>query len=351
MDTQENNNSKVKNIIAIIGFIILLVIGIWSAFQVIRFVPRLFTDKGVATQTTENKTTSENKGIVVNISKDTINSGEPVTITWNYTGNNNGIYSFSYACTKDSYLQIFGRSIPCNDPYNISTLNTSLEIIPFTDSNKTNIKFAITYTNNKGKSIRDTKTLSVINNNAVTSSVVSKTNTTKENTTTYKKPKREPIEPKPIVQKERAITIKRPTEITKTRTIIVPRTSNPYGIADLKVEIVSIGDINKFGTFQPKGIVHQYSRGAVKFKVTNIGTKETGNWNFSAILPSNGGYAFNSQMQASLMPGSSTEIFMTFDQLIPGVYNFTVSIDPLNYIPELSEQNNIAWQSFTVLNY
>ena len=345
MSTQESKKTTMKNIIAIVGFVILLIVGIWSAIQVIRFVPRLFSDTGTVATITDNKINLGNRDIVVEVSKDTANSGEPVSINWAHNGDNDGVLSFSYACKEGFHFQVAGQSIACNAPFSLPITDTSLEVIPLSTKENVQAAFAITYTNTSEESIRDTKTLLVLNDSVIETNVP----TGEEVVVNIAGPG--PKEPEVVAAKPTTRVTARTNTIPAVQTIRVPRASDPYGVSDLNVEIVSIGDINRFGAFEPKGIVHQYARGAVTFRVTNLGTKETGNWNFTAVLPTQGGYPFNSQAQPSLMPGSSTDIFMTFNQLVPGVHTFTVHVDPQNYIPEWSDQNNIATQAITVLTY
>ncbi|PCI90113.1 hypothetical protein COB18_01590 [Candidatus Kaiserbacteria bacterium] len=329
----DKGTSKFKNIISIIGFGILLIIGIWSAYQVITFIPRLFSDTGATTSTELNE-----RDIAAKLSTTTANSGDDVVINWAHRGDDDGIVSFSYACVEGFYFEIDGDAIACNAPHNVDADAQTLTVTPITTHETVEAALAITYTNTEGVSIRDTKTLTVTGESPVVTTEEVSTETTEEG----------PREPE--VQTTPTVTSVTPT-VTPTRIIRVPRTSDPYGIADLQVAMVAVGEITAFGTFEPKGIVHPYSRAAAKFKVTNLGTKETGSWNFSAILPTQAGYPYNSQIQPSLMPGSSIEIFITFDQLVPGIHTFSVHVDSNNYVVEISEYNNAAAQSITVLNY
>lgn len=340
---QENTKSTIKNIIAIIGFIILLAIGVWSAIQVIKFVPRLFSETGTITPT--NTIDLGNRDIALEVSTLSANSGEPITLTWAHTGDETGILSFSYACTEGFYFQIAGRPAPCNAPYNIPATNLTLEVTPLSAKQNVEVPLALTYTNADGESVRDTKTLTVMNAAVVVDEETpssTEQDTTKEGTIS----KGGPVEPVSNTTQTKTQT---PQPVVKT--IKVPRVSNPYGIADISVEMIAIGDINQYGAFEPKGVLRTYTRGAAKFRVTNLGDKETGLWYFNATLPTQGGYPFNSQAQSSLMPGSSVDIFMTFDQLVPGVHTFHVQVDPYNAIPELNEYNNATGQNITVLNY
>jgi len=337
MNAQENSKSTMKNILAIAAFVLLLLVGIWSAIQVVKFVPRLFSDTGTVEQTSNNNgIVLGDRDIAAELSTDTAQSGEPVTIAWAYNGGTDGVLSFSYACKEGFYFQIAGRPVPCNAPYNLSgVVDSTLEIIPLSAKERVEAPLAITYTNAQGESVRDTKTLTVLNQSVVEEEPA-------EETTGG------PVEP----ETQKPMVTQKPTTPTRVvQTILVPRTSNPYGTADLKVEVVAVGEVNQYGAFEAKNLVHQYSRGAVKFNVTNLGDKETGNWYFSAILPSQGGYPFSSQMQPSLMPGSSIEIFMTFDQLAPGTREISIHVDPYNNIRELNDYNNFASQFITVLHY
>ncbi|MAZ67552.1 hypothetical protein CL652_02145 [bacterium] len=346
MSAQKDKSSTVKNVIAIVAFALLLLVGIWSAVQVIMFVPRLFSDTGVATQRDAgNEVELGDRDIVARLSKETVQSGEPVTIEWAHSGTSDGVLSFSYACKEGFYFQIDGRTVACNAPYNILATDSSLEVVPLSAKASVEAPLAITYTNPQGESVRDTQTLTV-NNFSIAKDTIDEAN---EDTVAAPGP----IEP---VQPSTATTVTNEPVATVTprpvvRTVRIPRTSNPYGTSDLATEMVAIGDINRFGEFEAKGVVRLYARGAAKFKVTNLGDKQSGSWYFLANLPTQGGYPFTSQIQPSLMPGASAEIFMTFDQLVPGIYPFTVHVDPFNQIQELSELNNTTGLNITVLNY
>jgi len=342
-----------KNVFAILGFIILLGIGIWSAIQIITFVPRLFsTDGTVASDTTPTVVELGNKDVAVALSTETAQSGEPVRVSFAHSGGNTGTLSFSYACETGFYFQIDDNPIACNAPYTLALTDSILEVIPLTSKASIDATLAITYTNEAGESVRDTKTLTVVNPTGTegVATTTAATNTTEAETarpteaTNTAATGAGPREPESVIPTT-------PIKTTAPQTYVVPQISNPYGVADLKVEMVAIGDINAYGVFEPKGIVHPYARAAAKFKVTNVGTKTSGTWYFSATLPTQGGYPFSSAAQPSLTPGSSIEIFMTFDQLLPGAQRFSVQIDPANYIYESNEYNNVTGQMLTVLNY
>ena len=342
----EQNTSRLKNILAIAGFIILLIVGVWSAIQVIQFVPRLFSDTGVSDQPIGNNggvVPGSSEAIVAQASTYNTASGEPVVITWAHAGSaDEGVVSFSYACVDGVYFQIDDRAVPCNAPLSLSPEATALTAIPVSTHATVDVPFAITYTSTENESVRDTLTLTVTNGQVAAAPSESEEPTSGGAVGSGGGP----IEPTPAPR-----TAGVPQRAVETETVRVPRQSDPFGIADLFVQMVAVGEVTHIGAFEAKGIVHPYARGAAKFRVTNTGTKATGPWAFSAILPTRGGYPFTSQLQPSLMPGSSTEIVVTFDQLVPGAHYFSVTLDPLNHVPERNEFNNRATQALTVLNY
>jgi len=240
--SDQTNNSTMKNIIAIVGFIILLIIGIWSAIQVIKFVPRLFSDTGTTTVVSDSTIKLGNRDIVAQLSKETAQSGEPITINWAHRGDESGLLSFSYACTEGFYFQIAGRPVPCNAPYSLSTTGASIEVIPLSAKETIDADFAITYTNADGESVRDTKTLVVLNDSVTDTDTSDTTDVPdgKEGTVTNEAG---PVEPDVVVKKPAyKPTTVIPYKPVVQETIRVPRTSDPYGTADLTVEVVSIGD-------------------------------------------------------------------------------------------------------------
>ena len=356
MSAQEKSGSTIKNIIAIIGFVVLLAIGIWSAIQVITFVPRLFEGDGVATTPVNQHVTLGGRDIAIALAPDTAASGSAVEIHWAHNqSTTEGVLSFSYACVEGFYFHIADRPVPCNAPYTLPLTDTSLIVVPVTTHAHTEAPLAITYTKESGESIRDTKTL-IVRNESVeeaddTTPSDTTTDTDKEGTvTTTPTTTRQPIEPQPRTQSATAVQATyTPTPVVTT--VKVPRQSNPYGTTDLAVEMVAIGEINQYGAFEHKHLVNVHARGAATFKVTNLGTKTSGPWYFAATLPTRGGYPYNSGPQPSLNPGSSTEIFVTFDQLVPGTHYFDVVVDPANHIYELSETNNRTGQALTVTTY
>tara|TARA_B100000745_G_scaffold219274_1_gene146016 strand:- start:29903 stop:30859 length:957 start_codon:yes stop_codon:yes gene_type:complete len=316
---------KLKRILAIVVFIILLIVGLWSAIQVITFVPSLFNESSTGS---DGAIALNGENIVVQTSRDTVYSGETLTIDWVREGSNEGVVSFAYGCTEGVYFEIAQDTVPCNVPFTMAPSVSTLTVVPFSSKEKVDVAFAITYTDPQNKNVRDTKTITIIGtiNDA-------------------------PTEPTPVEEDPLPTTPVEPPATYTPQPIRVPRTSVPYGVADLQITNVRPGVTAPYGQFETKQTVSRYETGAVKFTVTNSGTKTTNYWYFRANLPVIGGYEFVSEAQPPLTPGSSLEILITFDQLAPGVGTIVIRVDPYNYIPETNEYNNTALKTMNVLNF
>jgi len=149
--------SKAVNIFAIMGFIILLLVGVWSTVQVVKFVPRLFGGKTISLPSI-----SLGKGeIKMTLSAVNVKSGDEIDINWAYKTKKDGIYSFSYACKEGFHFKLKDAEatskadyqvLPCNAPYNIPSTEESLTVIPVSDSNRfLDIGVALAFTDVDGE--------------------------------------------------------------------------------------------------------------------------------------------------------------------------------------------------------
>jgi subtilase family serine protease len=88
----------------------------------------------------------------------------------------------------------------------------------------------------------------------------------------------------------------------------------------------------------------------VQFIIKNTGTNATGSWRFSAVIPTETAYVYQSVPQQSLNPGESIEYTLGFDQAKAGA-NQTISIN-VNFdhsVAESDTTNNGASANITVL--
>lgn len=351
----EKTNTPLKNVLAIGGFIILLIIGVWSAIQVITFIPRLFSADG-----TEATRAAQETRLLAEPSAVETHSGEALSVSWTRPADQEGIVSFSYACEDGFYFEVSGEPVPCNLPYRLNDDVTQLAITPVlagTDVPSLEVPFAITFTDTNGESVRDTHTLTVHNETDPTQQTTPGGQgadgeaATTNNEDTPQAQAADPLEGMTVTPSRQDSTQQRTTTSYGGTTRTAPIVSDPYGMPDLSVELISIGTIGYNGIFQPSYVVRPSDRGALTFAVTNRGTKESGPWYFHAQLPIAGGYPLHSGAQTSLAPGSRAEIRITFDQLTPGNHVVSVYVDPRNFIRERIENNNTLITSFPVVSY
>lgn len=171
----------------------------------------------------------------------------------------------------------------------------------------------------------------------------------------------------PISKKRKATQPEKQTHI-KRRPLVTPtagkRTTHTYaigdaastpilhGLPDLTTHITAVGYLTSTSTnsFLATSTIPAHSRVAVKFTITNIGTNVTGPWNFSASIPTQINYIFNSPTETSLNPSDHIDYVLAFDQANAGS-NQTISItaNPKHSIVESNWKNNSASASVTVL--
>lgn len=125
-----------------------------------------------------------------------------------------------------------------------------------------------------------------------------------------------------------------------------------YGLPDLIVNITATGYLLSASadSFVASTTVPSGARPAVRFSIKNIGTNVTGSWRFSASIPTQTAYIFQSQPQQTLGPGDSIDYTLGFDQANRG-YNQMISISA-NFDRAVGESvttNNSASATVTIL--
>lgn len=82
--------------------------------------------------------------------------------------------------------------------------------------------------------------------------------------------------------------------------------------------------VNLVTTFTTSHITN--NRGTITFRVTNAGTKNSGIWKFSAVLPrSSGTQNYNSPNQTNIPPGKTSTFTLTFDNAKKGTATITIN--------------------------
>ncbi len=318
------------NVFAILGFIAILLAGLWATIQLVKQLSTISIDFNNPIITMPIFGDKDKLAIVE--SGDILRSGESAKIMWTLGKKERevqgSIITLSYACKSGIYLKVTNpnmedyRAIPCNAPYNVPATDTEISIIPvLTDLETGEIAYSLTYTPTIGESQSVNSILKI----------TTKGELAKDNTTT-------PVIVKPTeTEKDATVTTRKvvqtPVKKTIVRKLVPVRKSDPNGLPDLAVKILetSTADTN--------------DKVAVKFEVTNLGTKVVSGWTFTANLPTDPAYSYVSEAQGALYAGERAEMLLTFDKVKTGTNVLILVVDAQNSIIESSEANNSVAQS------
>ena len=296
--------STVGNIIAVIGFVIVIAIGIWGAVAAVRLAPRMFENIAA---------TFRGESAIEVALPSSVKSGEPFDLSWSDKSRKNGLYTLSYACVPGFSLDAPTPTgdfelMPCNTSYAITASETSVRLIPkLSGVKRADVPFTISHlTTSSEKQAEGTAVISVVN-------------------------------PAPVVKQP---------EPTPKITTPAP-TPKPIGKPDLLARVIAIGVIDPYsGQFISKNVFGSYETVTVKFDVVNTGTGPSGTWTFSTSLPTRVPTGYVPPMQSSIGAGAKTELTLNFSQPISGT--LLISIDPSNVISETNEYNNSLSQYISV---
>ena len=120
--------------------------------------------------------------------------------------------------------------------------------------------------------------------------------------------------------------------------------------ADLTGRVLATGFVDRAtGLFYPLNQVPQSSRAAIQFEIQNIGGIPSGNFIFTANLPTNTNSYYTSPVQPSLAPGEKKQFTIGFDYpRNTGSNTVTINIDPNSNINEISKNNNTIIGSINI---
>jgi hypothetical protein len=259
-----------SNILAIVGFVIILVIVIWGlihfALLISPSLSSLFSSKA-KTPAALHVSAPANA-----------TSGTPFTVTWTYAAPTKGSYALVYPCNSSlTFDTVDGKQIPCGAAYIAST--SSIAVSPVLTGTATiNEPLTIIF-------LPSTTGVSQAQGSAT-------------------------VAVGPAAQKQAPAP-------TPTPTPTKPTYNTPSGPSDLSVSIVS-------------ATVDQYGNGTVVFDITNIGGSSSGTYYFTAQLPTRTGYAYTSPAQVSLAPQSHIVSTLRFTQAISGVFSVSVGAQDAN---------------------
>lgn len=243
----------------------------------------------------------------------TVPSDEHTVFTWDHANKTKeGFYEIRYPCNPEVRLhKVSGEMIPCDAEFKIDTAR-SLAVIPASNaSSSVSLLVSISFVEKESENKR-------VTGSTVLSILPKKTEPAP--TTTPPKveaPRPVPATPQPIIQPGTPSTTYYPSSSGGT----VRPPLDPSGVPDLSIQILATGIVSTTTastaeSFTPKSSVLQGERPAIQFSVKNIGTNESGEWNFNAQIPTSlEGGDFTSASQQSLRPGDFVIFTIAFDVL------------------------------------
>ncbi|OGG73179.1 hypothetical protein A3A38_04745 [Candidatus Kaiserbacteria bacterium RIFCSPLOWO2_01_FULL_53_17] len=302
---QSQSPGLLANILAVAGFIILIVIIVWGAYHLLRLT-------GTGVSSLFSRFSQSGDAITITVPESPVQSGTAVFVAWEYEPKETGTFAFLYQCKSGFRFDIETPdnkmlSIPCGSAFTVGDA-TTLSVTPM---------------------LSGTSTLEV------PVSVVFMPSAT----TSTERP-----------QGTAAITVTAgasaaaPTPSTGTQA-----SSQPAGTPDLSVRVLAIGVIDPAtGLFVNRYPTGPNDTAAVKFDIANSGSAPTGTYYFTVGLPMSPAYAYSSPAQSSLTPGSHVENTLRFRPVQSGGGMITISVDSANAVRESNESNNTATQSIAV---
>jgi hypothetical protein len=317
---QREESNPALTVFAILGFIALLIAGLWSTIQLVKQGSNMISGTGTRGVSSFMGLTSA--GVSMKLDGKNVTPGEAFTVSWSSTKRDDATLTLTYACREHVYLQINANetsyAIPCNAPFTVAQEVTSLSLTAMSEANApVEIPLTLTLTNASGATSKDGSTITVLTPTAAPAPVVEEKMVT------------EPVVVEPA-----------PKKVVEQKQVMVPvKKSDDAGIPDLKPVITQIGVLVD-GSLVEKTIFKPGDTVVVRFDVTNHGTKVAKAWTFAAVLPSSPVFTYTSDPQEDLYAGATAHLTMTFDKLASGTGIVSISVDAAQAIKESSEANN-----------
>ncbi|MEX0651847.1 MAG: hypothetical protein WD509_00145 [Candidatus Paceibacterota bacterium] len=322
------------NGLAIVGFVAVLLIGLWGTVQVVKLAPAAFSN--IASVISFKSVFVPNEAITLNTPNSLVPSGTTYSLNWEHTSKpENGTYAFSYACKEGVSFKVSTNNeqyeeVACDNPYSFQNNTHSLFVTPTSKTvHRVDVPFSLTSFDTSGEATTlDDNFFTIVNESIAESTTTQEGNTTVPQTTAGEKTKQ-------VLPVSSAHTV-----------------SNPNGHVDLAVRIIGVGTIDANDIFTKTSSLKVTDSGAVRFSVINTGSKTSDNWTFNVVLPTFPMHIFHSTNQKALAPGDRIDFTLGFDQLNKDLAEgvITINADPTGSVRnEVTKDNNIAQITFTIV--
>ncbi len=322
--TEERKNSLTK-VLAIVGFLALIVLMVWMAVKIVGFIPNAFSSLASIADSVYNHNRTET--LSVSTEKSVINAGESFTVTWD-TLRTPGTYQFSYACVDGVSIEVRDergtiRPLACDAPLVVTNMN-ALDIRGASEQNRfTDVRYVLAFIPNDTARDITTREGSVTIVNASIPTAGTDTPAPEDGESDELTTETPGTEDGDEVAESPAPTTPTQPIYREVLTYSVP-VSDPNGRVDLQVTHRGVG-VMSGNRFTPAGQIRTNQQGAIQFEIKNIGTKTADSWSYVADLPSD--IEYRSGTQKALKPNESALITLAFEGISEtGTERFGVTV-------------------------
>jgi len=318
MATQEKSGSGTfGNVVTLIIFIIIITIGLWGVISAVRLAPRIFGSI--------SETIVGNRPIEVTLPSTEVKSGEPFTLTWEDRSREDGLYTIVYECTPNFEMRAAtdgapANPLPCGMPFAVPATETSARLVPLLKSGDlVSVPITISYVAADGEHKTEGRTSLTVLKGARPVAVATSTPSTGG------------------------------TQAPRTPQTPTTPAPKPAGKPDLVIRNITMGVIDPMtGAFITKNVFGSYETVSYKFDVANRGAGRSGQWSFTANLPTRGTpTAYQSPVQNPLGVGDHIEFTLNFSA--PASGSVSIQVDPSGAIAETNESNNVLNEYISVM--
>src|SRR3989344_1638192 len=144
--TQESKDKTIKTL-AIIGFIGVIILGVWLAVQVVRVTPGAFSSLASITDSLYNTKVDT---LTVETDKDIVNVGDSFAISWNDV-KRSGTFGFHYQCSEVVSLDVRTnntsvRTITCGEEATFPDTVNSIDLLFFSEKKRfTDVLYTVSF--------------------------------------------------------------------------------------------------------------------------------------------------------------------------------------------------------------
>lgn len=343
-DSRQKLAGAGTRVLAVVGLVAVVIIGMWGSVQVARAVPGTLSAIASAFVSVTQIFVPASETITLSAPSLSVVNGSPITLTITHDKKSvEGSYTLRYNCvqgvTFTSAQNGAAENIFCNTPFRFNNTNNTVTITPASSENRfVDVEVFVDFTPNGAATPTVTgSTIVTVENQSVANSPT----TVPTAPTTTPPPTPKPTTPRPG----------NPTSNTFPINGTQVKPSDPNGFVDLTARVIEIGVVDKTtGTFTASTTPNRRDRVAVRFAIENIGTKKSPEFTYNAVLPTLPPYTFFSPVQQALNPGDRIEFTLGFDSFADATSgDVVINVDPTGGINERNKDNNIVRYTVTVI--